>query len=108
MSNVVELFKANGPPPPRPTEPVLQRLAAISDILCALDASTIKSPDEMLRALWMLDVANRCIQLILGEFRTAPDREQLVRQSDRIVVLIELARERLTRRTSLTFRSAEG
>lgn len=50
----------------------------------------------MLRALWMLDIANRTIQIILADFRTTPDQEQLVRQSEKLVALIEVTRERVT------------
>ena len=50
----------------------------------------------MTRALWTLDTADKCIRMILTEFRTAPAKEQVVREAKRLVDLIELARDEIS------------
>jgi hypothetical protein len=89
MSNVVKLFNA----PAQRTDAALQRLAAIRDILSVLDVPNIKSRTDMLRALWMLDIANTNIQLVLTDLCAVPDQRQLVRESKQLASQIELARD---------------
>jgi hypothetical protein len=88
MSNVVKLFDA----PAQRTDAVLERLAAIRDILSVLDVPNLTTPTQLLRALWMLDIANTNIQLVLTDLRTAPDQPELARESEKLASLIEFAR----------------
>jgi hypothetical protein len=115
MSNVINLSNVHTQ---QPTDPALERLAAIRDILSALNVPNLRAPKQMLRALWMLDIANTNIQILLADFRAVPNQEQLVRQSEKLASLIELARERVARlgidlgtgfgRDDLARRSADG
>jgi hypothetical protein len=50
----------------------------------------------MTRALWTLDTADKCIRMILSEFRTASAKEQVVRKAKSLVGLIELARDEIS------------
>jgi hypothetical protein len=50
----------------------------------------------MLRALWMLDIANTNIQLVLTDLRAAPDQSELVRESEKLASLIEFVRDRVS------------
>jgi hypothetical protein len=91
MSNVVKLFDA----PAQRTDAVLERLAAIRDILSVLDVPSLTTPTQLLRALWMLDIANTNIQLVLTDLRAVPDRVELVGESEKLASLIEFARGRI-------------
>jgi hypothetical protein len=95
MPKVINLFKHGHVRTQRPTEPAMERLTAIRDILSVLEVPNVRAPREMLRALWMLDIANTNIQIVLADFRAVPNQEQLVRQSEKLASLIELARERI-------------
>jgi hypothetical protein len=74
-----------------PAESAVKRLNGIGEVLSGLDISEIRTQDHMARALWTLDTADKCIRLILAEFRT--DRTtDVVREANSLADLIELAR----------------
>ncbi|MHC4053752.1 hypothetical protein GA0061098_1002101 [Bradyrhizobium shewense] len=79
-----------------PAETAVKRLNGIGEVLSGLDISAIHTQDDMTRALWTLDTADKCIRMILTEFRTAPAKEQVVREAKRLVDLIELARDEIS------------
>jgi RPA family protein len=79
-----------------PAETAVKRLNGIGEVLSSLDMSTIHTQDDMTRALWTLDTADKCIRMILSEFRTAPAKEQVVREATRLADLIELARDEIS------------
>jgi hypothetical protein len=76
----------------RPAEIAIRRLDGIGDILSDLNVSGLRTQEEMARALLTLDTANKCIRAIMAEFRTEPATEQMIRKSERLIGLIELAR----------------
>ena len=78
-----------------PAETAVKRLNGIGEVLSGLDISAIHTQDDMTRSLWTLDTADKCIRMILSEFRTAPAREKVVREAKRLVDLIELARDEI-------------
>lgn len=79
-----------------PAETAVKRLSGIGEVLSDLDISAIRTHDDMTRALLTLDTADKCIRMIVTEFRTAPAREQIVRKAKSLVDLIELARDELS------------
>nr|QDF37321.1 hypothetical protein FJN17_06905 [Bradyrhizobium symbiodeficiens] len=79
-----------------PAETAVKRLNGIGEVLSSLDIAAIHTQDDMTRALWTLDTADKCIRMILSEFRTAPAKEQVVREAARLVDLIELARDEIS------------
>ncbi|MCK1735394.1 hypothetical protein IVA79_15760 [Bradyrhizobium sp. 138] len=79
-----------------PAETAVKRLSGIGEVLSDLDISAIRTQDDMTRALLTLDTADKCIRMIVTEFRTAPAREQIVRKAKSLVDLIELARDELS------------
>lgn len=75
-----------------PAETAVKRLAGIGEALSGLHISKLRTQEDMARALWTLDAADKCVRLILAEFR----REQtvdVVREGDRLIELIEAARD---------------
>jgi hypothetical protein len=78
-----------------PAETAVKRLTGIGEVLSGLDISAIHTQDDMARALWTLDTADKCIRMILAEFRT--DRTtDVVRKAKSLIDLIELARDELS------------
>ncbi len=77
----------------RPADIAIKRLDGIEDILSDLNVSGLQTQEEMMRALWTLDMAGKCIGAIMAEFRTEAATEQMVRKSERLINLIELARD---------------
>ncbi len=77
----------------RPAEIAIRRLDGIGDVLSGLNLSELHTQEEMTRALWTLDTADKCIRAILAEFRTEAPTEQMVRTSEKLFRLIELARD---------------
>ena len=79
-----------------PAETAVKRLTGIGEVLSGLDISTIHSQDDMARALWTLDTADKCIRMILTEFRTERTTKQVVREARNLIGLIELARDEIS------------
>ncbi|TQF30693.1 hypothetical protein [Bradyrhizobium sp. UNPA324] len=79
-----------------PAESAVKRLNGIGEVLSSLDISAVHTQDDMTRALWTLDTADKCIRMILSEFRTAPAKEQVVRKAKSLIGLIELARDEIS------------
>lgn len=77
-------------------ETAVKRLNGIGEVLSDLDISTIHTQDDMTRALWTLDTADKCIRMIVSEFRTASAKEQVVRKAKSLVDAIELARDEIS------------
>ena len=79
-----------------PAETAVKRLNGIGEVLSGLDISAVHTQDDMTRALWTLDTADKCIRMIVSEFRAAPAREQVVRKAKSLVDLIERARDEIS------------
>jgi hypothetical protein len=78
-----------------PAETAVKRLNGIGEVLAGLDISAIHSQADMSRALWTLDTADKCIRMILTEFRTERTKD-VVRQANSLVGLIEAARDEIS------------
>lgn len=72
-----------------------KRLQAIGDVAQSLDAASIKSGEDATRALCMLELANKCIRIVLRE--SEGHRNALIEQSDRLIAQIDTARNELGR-----------
>ncbi|QPF89151.1 hypothetical protein [Bradyrhizobium commune] len=78
-----------------PAEIAVKRLNGIGEVLSGLDISAIHTQDDMARALWTLDTAEKCIRMILTEFRTERTSD-VVREANRLIEMIEAAREEVS------------
>lgn len=81
--------------PRSPADAAIKRLDGIGDVLSDLDVAGLRTQAEMTRALWTLNTADKCVRLIMAEFRAEPATEQMKRASERLMRLIELARDQL-------------
>ncbi len=72
-----------------------RRLEAIGGVVSSLDVAGIASRDEMTRVLCILELANKCIRIVLDEIRGTFGRDQLIEQSERLMQLIEVARNKV-------------
>jgi hypothetical protein len=78
-----------------PAETAIKRLNGIGEVLSGLDISAIHTQDDMARALWTLDTADKCIRTILTEFRTERTTD-VIREAKSLVDRIELARDEIS------------
>jgi hypothetical protein len=78
-----------------PAETAVKRLNGIGEVLSGLDISAIRTEDDMARALWTLETADKCIRMILAEFRTERTTV-VVREAKSLIALIDRARDELT------------
>ena len=78
-----------------PAETAVKRLNGIGEVLSGLDISAIRTQDAIARALWTLDTADKCVRMILTEFRTERTRD-VVHQAERLIDLIEAARDKVS------------
>ena len=78
-----------------PAETAVKRLNGIGKVLSGLDISAIRTQDDMARALLTLDTADKCIRMILAEFRSERSTE-VVREANSLLGLIESARDEIS------------
>lgn len=78
-----------------PAETAIKRLSGIGEVLSGLDIDAINSPDEMARALRTLDTADKCIRMILTEFKSERTKD-VISEANRLNDLIELARDEIS------------
>ena len=78
-----------------PAETAVKRLNGIGEVLSGLDISAIHSQDDMAHALWTLDTADKCIRMILTEFKTERTKD-VARNAKSLIDLIEAARDEIS------------
>ncbi|MBR0962658.1 hypothetical protein JQ554_01095 [Bradyrhizobium diazoefficiens] len=78
-----------------PAEIAVKRLKGIGEVLSGLDIAAIHTQDDMAHALWTLDTADKCVRVILTEFRSAWTTD-IVREANRLIDLIEAARDEVS------------
>lgn len=93
MSSTSSPATPRGTRPKRPADIAVRRLDGIGHVLSDLNISGLRTEEEMTRALWTLDTADKCVRAIMAEFRTEPATEQMVRTSRKLIRLIEDARD---------------
>ncbi len=79
-----------------PAETAVKRLSGIGEVLSGLDMSAIQTQNDMTRALWTLDTADKCVRTILTEFRTERTKDEVVREAKSLIDLIALARDEIS------------
>lgn len=75
--------------------PAIERLDGIREALSSLSAIHLRTPADVSRALTVLDLANRCIRVVLDDFRDTPATLQLIEQSKSLTTNIQATRERI-------------
>jgi len=78
-----------------PAETAVKRLNGIGEVLSGLDIAAIHTQDDMSRALWTLDTADKCVRLILTEFRTERTVD-VVREANSLIDMIDAARDEIS------------
>ncbi|SFI88401.1 hypothetical protein [Bradyrhizobium sp. Gha] len=78
-----------------PAETAVKRLNGIGEVLSGLDIAAIHTQDDMARALRTLDTADKCIRMILTEFRTERTKD-VVRGAKSLIDLIQTARDEIS------------
>lgn len=78
-----------------PAETAVKRLNGIGEVLSGLDISAIHTQDDMARALWTLDTADKCVRMILTEFKTERTKD-VARKAKSLIDLIEAARDQVS------------
>jgi hypothetical protein len=78
-----------------PAETAVKRLNGIGEVLSGLDIPAIHTQDDMAHALWTLDTADKCIRMILTEFRTERTKD-VVRKAESLIDSIEVARDEIS------------
>lgn len=78
-----------------PAETAVKRLNGIGEVLSGFDISAIHTQDDMAHALWTLDTADKCVRLILTEFRSERTTA-VVREANSLIDLIEAARDEVS------------
>jgi hypothetical protein len=78
-----------------PAETAIKRLSGIGEVLSGLDIATMHSQDDMARALRTLDTADKCIRMILTEFKSERTKD-VIREANRLIDSIELARDEIS------------
>lgn len=71
------------------------RLEAIGKVVSSLDVAKIRSRADITRMLCVLELANKCIRVVLKDVAGDGVREQLIGESERLIDLIEVARQRV-------------
>jgi hypothetical protein len=79
-----------------PSEAAVKRLDGIGHVLSDLDLAGVRTQDDLTRTLLTLDIADKCIWSIRGEFRTEVATDRLARKAENLIALIERARDELT------------
>lgn len=90
MSRVIDFPRARE----RATShPAVRRIQGLTNVLSELREADLQSQHDMRRALWILDLANRCVQIILSDFKGDPSIIELNRQADELIDSVERARQ---------------
>lgn len=95
MLNMAPSFSPEGNPADATSRAVAKRLEAISGVVSSLDVTRIRSSEDATRALYILELANKCIRVVLREVHGTFAKNALIDQSDRLIELIDVARNKL-------------
>ena len=90
MSKVVDFPRAPGS---FAFHPAVRRLQGLTNVLSDLHEVDLQSQQDMRRALWILDLTNRCVQIILSDFKDDSSILELTRHSKDLIDGIARARE---------------
>ena len=68
------------------------RLDGLTDVLSELDGENLRTEDDLRRALWILDLANQCVRIILRDFADDTNIPQLARRAEELTASVAEAR----------------
>lgn len=90
MSKVVDFPRGRG----RSTShPAVRRIQGLTNVFSELREADLQTQHDMRRALWMLDLTNRCVQIILSDFKEDASILQLTQQAEELINSVERARQ---------------
>ncbi|RZN10295.1 hypothetical protein CWO91_13970 [Bradyrhizobium genosp. SA-3] len=89
MSEVINFPRRQEPFAPHPA---VLRIQGLTILLAELHGASLRTQDDMRRALWILDLTNRSVQLILSDFKDDPNIQELIRQAEELTASVEEAR----------------
>lgn len=92
MFHTVEQPSSSGPSEGARPLTIAGRLEAIGKVVSSLDVAAIQSREDMARALCALELANKCIRIVLDEVQANSLRDQLIGESERLIDMIKTAR----------------
>jgi hypothetical protein len=73
--------------------PAVRRLHGLTNVLSDLHEVDLQSQRDMRRALWILDLTNRCVQIILSDFKDDPCILAFTQQAEHLIDDIARARQ---------------
>jgi hypothetical protein len=97
MSTVLKFQRSHQrkPRPDRARQRPFDALTNVAALVSSVEGLQIHTTEDLRRAILILDLANMCIQLLIGRIRSGTTREHLLAQSGRIDQLIEAARSKV-------------
>jgi len=95
MLNTVSQASSNGYPGDATSPAVVGRLEAIGKVVSSFDVTNIRNRADMTRALCALDLANKCVRVVLKDVPGDCVGDRLISESDRLIDLIEVARQKI-------------
>jgi len=72
--------------------PAVLRLQGLATVMSELNGMNLRSHDDMKRALWILDLTNHCIKVILSDFRDDPSIGRLIERAGDLTDSVECVR----------------
>lgn len=72
--------------------PAIIRVQRLTTVLSELHEANLRTHDDMRGALWILDLTNRCVRVILSDFKDDPCIGELIRQAEELTASVERAR----------------
>jgi hypothetical protein len=104
MSTVLKFHRPRQPKsgPNRSRPDPSEILTNVAALLSRVEALQIETTEDLRQALFILDLANMCIRLFIGQLQSETTRKQLLAQSARIDQLIEAARSEAAQKLSLS------
>ncbi|WP_409190315.1 hypothetical protein [Bradyrhizobium sp. RDM4] len=85
--------------------PAMLRLQGLATVTSELNGMNLRNQDDIKRALWILDLTNRCIKIILSDFRDDPSMDKLIKLAGELADSVERAR-RMVHHLAFTLSSA--
>lgn len=80
---------------PRRKNPAVARLEGIVRVMTELNEIELRSHEDARRALWIIDISNMCIQVILSDFQDDPYISDLIPRANELTASLEQARHRI-------------
>ncbi|MGY4365266.1 hypothetical protein ACVW1A_001331 [Bradyrhizobium sp. LB1.3] len=89
MSEVINFRRGQEHPA---VHPAIIRVQRLTTVLSELHGANLRTQDDIRGALWILDLTNRCVRVILSDFKDDPCIGQVIRQAEELTASVEIAR----------------